>query len=175
MINYYFDNKNKQKPFTHALEANDGSIPPDNALRIEPEFKNGYWPCEENGQWVLLEDNRDKTSYCIETKESETIKYFGPVKSGFTLLEPYQFCKWDGNKWISDTDEKNSFLIKQNQSIKNTLLSEATVKIEILQDAINLNINEQGDTDKLIAWKKYRIQLDKLDLTNIDIKWPEQP
>ncbi|WP_167370061.1 hypothetical protein [Gilliamella bombi] len=39
MINYYFDNKNELRPFTHELEANDDTLSPDNALRIAPEFK----------------------------------------------------------------------------------------------------------------------------------------
>jgi hypothetical protein len=43
MINYYFDNTNELKPFTHELEANDNTLPPDNALRVEPKFKDGYW------------------------------------------------------------------------------------------------------------------------------------
>lgn len=106
MKNYYFDNTNESKPFTHELDATEDTLPPDNALRIAPEFKDGYHPCEQNGKWVLVEDNRKKTAYNIETKEAVKIDYIGEIKEGFTLLEPFEYSKWDTeNKiWVKDEE-----------------------------------------------------------------------
>lgn len=175
MINYYFDNTNELKPYTHQLDANDDTLPPDNALRIAPEFKDGHWPCEKNGEWIQIEDHRDKTIYNIETQEASKIEYLGSIKENFTLLEPFQFSKWNGKKWVLDEDEQNAFKIKQNKMLKNSLLNEANENISILQDAIDLDMSEDGDEEKLKAWKKYRVLLNRIDISNIAVVFPEKP
>ena len=175
MINYYFDNTNEMRPYTHQLDANDDTLAPDNALRIAPEFKEGFYPCENNGKWVQVADHRGKTVYNTETKESFKIDYLGEIKAGFTLLEPFQFSKWDGKKWVLDEDEQNAFKIKQNKSLKNSLLNEANENISILQDAIDLEMSEDGDEEKLKAWKKYRVLLNRIDASDINVIFPEKP
>ena len=175
MINYYFDNTNALKPYTHQLDANDDTLPPDNALRVKPKFKDGFHPCAKNGEWVLVEDHRDKTVYNIETKESFKIDYLGEIKKGFTSLEPFQFSKWNGKKWVLDEDEQNAFKVKQNKMLKNSLLNEANENISILQDAIDLDMSENGDEDKLKAWKRYRVLLNRIDVSNIAVVFPEKP
>ncbi|WP_294884411.1 tail fiber assembly protein [uncultured Gilliamella sp.] len=175
MINYYFDNTNELKPYTHQLDANDDTLPPDNALRVKPEFKEGFHPCEKNGEWIQIEDHRDKTVYNIETQEASKIEYLGSIKENFTQLEPFQFSKWNGKKWVLDEDEQNAFKIKQNKMLKNSLLNEANENISILQDAIDLNMSEDGDEEKLKAWKKYRILINRIDVSNIPLVFPEKP
>jgi len=175
MINYYFDNTNELKPFTHELEANDDTLPPDNALRIAPEFKDGHWPCEKNGEWIQIEDHRDKTVYNIETQEASKVDYLGPIKEGFTMMEPSQFSKWNGEKWVLDENEEKAFKIKQNKSLKNSLLNEANENISILQDAIDLDMSEDGDEERLKSWKKYRILLNRIDVSDINVIFPVKP
>ena len=175
MINYYFDNTNELRPFTHELEANDDTLPPDNALRIAPSFKEGYWPREQNGKWILIEDNREKTVYNIETKSAEKIDYLGKIKDGFTLLEPFEFCMWDGKKWVLDEDAKNEHLIKTNQALKIALINEANEKIAILQDIIDLDMQESDEEAKLKEWKKYRILVTRVDASDINAVFPKKP
>ena len=163
------------RPYTHQLDANDDTLAPDNALRIEPEFKEGFHPCEKKGSWVLVEDHRDEIVYNIETKESSKIDYLGPIKTGFTLLIPFQFSKWNGKKWVLDANEQTTFKIKQNKSLKNSLLNEANENISILQDAIDFDMAEDGDEEKLKAWKKYRILLNRIDASDINVIFPEKP
>ena len=175
MINYYFDNTNELKPFTHQLDANNDTLPPDNALRIAPEFRDGYWPCEQNGAWILIEDNRNKTVYNIETKEAEKIDYLGKIRDGFTLLKPFEFCTWNGEKWILDEDAKNEHLIKNNQNLKNSLINEASEKIAVLQDIIDLDMQETDEEQQLKQWKKYRILLTRVDASDINAVFPAKP
>ena len=59
--------------------------------------------------------------------------------------------------------------------LKNSLLNEANENISILQDAIDLNMSENGDEDKLKAWKKYRVLLNRIDVSNIAVIFPEKP
>lgn len=175
MINYYFDNENELKPYAFQAEANEGSFAPDNASRIEPEFKEGYYPCFKFGKWVLIEDHRGKTSYNIETKEKAIIDYIGEIKDGFTLLEPLEFSKWNGKEWIIDDILKNEAVIEYNQSTKEILLAESNRQITILQDAIDLDLSEVDDEDKLKTWKKYRILLNRIDTNQLNIEWPKKP
>ena len=175
MINYYFDNTNVLKPYTHQLDANDDTLPPDNALRIAPEFKENFHPCEKNGGWYLVEDYRDKTVYNIETKEPFKIDYLGPIKEGFTLLEPFPFSEWNGKKWILDEDEQKAFKIKQNKQLKESLLKEANIEIDILNDKIEFDDVTDDDVAMLKKWKLYRISLKKLDISDINIIFPKKP
>ena len=175
MINYYFDNTNEMRPYTHKLDANEDTLPPDNALRVKPEFKEGFHPCEKDGGWHLVEDHRDKIVYDIETKVSAKVDYLGSIKAGFTLLEPFQFSKWNGEKWVLDEDEQNAFKIKQNKMLKSSLLNEANENISILQDAIDFDMAEDGDEERLKAWKKYRVLLNRIDASDINVIFPEKP
>lgn len=175
MINYYFDTTKELKPYTHSLEANDDTLPPDNALRIAPEFKDGSWPCEKNGKWILVEDNRGKTIYNIDTKESSTVDCLGKIKEGHTQLEPFEFCKWDGKKWILDEEEKREFKIKKNVTIRDSLLNEANTDIEIINRAIRLRRASEEDKSRLEKLELYTIDLYELDLNNVDVEFPVKP
>ncbi|OCG62250.1 tail fiber assembly protein [Gilliamella sp. Fer4-1] len=177
MINYYFDNTNELRPFTHELYANDDTLPPDNALRIAPEFKDRCWPCEKNGVWVLVEDNRGKTVYNTKTKESSVVDYLGDIKDDYTLLKPFEFCKWDieAKKWVLDKDAKDEHLIKSNQALKIALINEANEKIAVLQDIIDLDMQESDEEAQLKSWKKYRILLTRVDTSDINAVFPQKP
>ena len=175
MINYYYDNTNEFRPYTHQLDANDDTMPPDNALRVAPEFRSGHYPCEKNGEWILIEDHREKTAYNIETQEAIEIDYLGKIKAGFTLLQPFEFCKWNGEKWVLDEEQKKSFIIKLNQSKLANLLSDANSEIEILNDKIELEIATDDDKKQLKKWKLYRIQLKSIDTNKLNIEFPAKP
>lgn len=71
MINYYFDNTKLHRPFIGAVDANLDSEPPVNALRIQPLFKDGFWPCEKSGQWELVENKKGIMIYDIESGQSQ--------------------------------------------------------------------------------------------------------
>lgn len=179
MKNYYFDSTKELHPYTHQLDINANTLAPDNALRIAPIFKTGFHPCERDGKWVLIEDNRGKNAYSIKTKEVVKIDYLGKIKDGYTLQEPFEFSKWDGEKWILDDNEKNTYITKQNKLLKDELLNTANKKIDVLtaiiNDMIELGMQPHNESDQINKWKKYRIKLNSVDSAELNIKWPEQP
>lgn len=175
MINYYFDNTNELRPYTHQLDANGDTLPPDNAIRISPEFKNGYYPCEQNGKWILVEDNRGKIVYNTATQEARKIDYLGSIRDGFTLLEPFEFCIWDGEKWILDELKKREFNINKNKAIRDSLLNEANAEIEIINRAVKLHRASEEDKQRLNKLEIYTIDLYELDLNNIVVVFPDKP
>lgn len=61
-------------------------------------------------------------------------------------------------------------------AIKSGLFREATDRIQALQDAIDLEMSEEGDDVRLTRWKKYRVLLNRVDASIApNIEWPETP
>ncbi|MBT0338421.1 tail fiber assembly protein, partial [Morganella morganii] len=59
---------------------------------------------------------------------------------------------------------------------KQSLLSEATVIIDPLQDAVELGMVTPEEESALKEWKRYRILLSRVDTSTFpNIKWPIRP
>ena len=175
MINYHFDITNKYHPFTHQSDANANTYQPDNALRIQPIAKIGFWPCESDGDWILVEDHRGQTIYNVETKLSKEVRELGPIECNFTLLKPFEFSKWDGEKWVLDIDAKNTHTIQQNIALREQLINIANEQITILERAIKYN--RATDADKLLLEQLeiFTIDVSQADLSDPDLIFPELP
>lgn len=67
-------------------------------------------------------------------------------------------------------------LISQVEAKRSILRAEADTAIQPLQDASELEIATDEETSKLIAWKKYRVMLMRIDIADAEnIAWPVQP
>ena len=66
-------------------------------------------------------------------------------------------------------------IILQNQTMKISLINEANEKIAVLQDIIDLDMQESNEEEQLKNWKKYRILLTRIDVSDIDAVFPEKP
>lgn len=64
-------------------------------------------------------------------------------------------------------------LIAQAEAKKAELLSVATAAIAPLQDAVDLSEATEEETALLIEWKKYRVQVNRVDTSKP--VWPETP
>lgn len=61
-------------------------------------------------------------------------------------------------------------------TIKHSLINYATQKIAPLQDAIDLDIATDDEKARLLAWKKYRVLVNRVDTSTApDITWPDEP
>ncbi|OWO78672.1 tail fiber assembly protein [Photorhabdus luminescens] len=59
---------------------------------------------------------------------------------------------------------------------KQQLIAEATNQIAPLQDAVDLGIAIEEEKMALLAWKEYRVILNRIDVSQaMDIDWPEKP
>ncbi len=83
-------------------------------------------------------------------------------------------------KEISSDEDGNPILkeIKIDQvavaeSMKSQLMSDASQKISILQDAVDLDMATEEEAAALLAWKKYRVLLNRVDTSNP--VWPKAP
>ncbi|MCC8460329.1 tail fiber assembly protein [Photorhabdus aegyptia] len=62
------------------------------------------------------------------------------------------------------------------ESKKQQFIMEASQQIAPLQDAVDLGIATKEEEAALLGWKKYRVMLNRIDISQAsDIEWPEQP
>lgn len=96
----------------------------------------------------------------------------GNLPEGFSLNEEWEF---DGNEIILRTYPIDE-LVKQALNMKKKLLSEATEIIAPLQDAVDLEIANEDEISHLLAMKKYRVLLNRVDTNSAsNIRWPNKP
>ncbi|HAG2521904.1 TPA: tail fiber assembly protein [Salmonella enterica] len=164
------------------IGAGDAYIPPHtglpaNCTDIEPpEIPAGHIAVfsSEKSAWSLTEDHRGQTVYRTDTGEEFYIQELGPLPENVTSVSPDgEYQKWDGTKWVKDEAAEKAAQLRQAEETKNRLLQMATEKIAPLQDAVDLGEATDDEKARLLAWKKYRVQVNRVDTTNP--VWPEQP
>lgn len=132
----------------------------------------------------------------LDGKVVNTILWDGPDVSpmefdeGITYAEipdgdeNYPSTGWlyDGKSYsappLSDEEKANQEfqLIATNTSTKQSLMDEATAKISVLQDAVDLEMATEDETASLPLWKKYRVLLSRVDVSQaVEITWPVKP
>lgn len=77
----------------------------------------------------------------------------------------------------NEQKEQNELSILQNNlSTKKSFIDESTLNISILQDALELDMATDDEKQKLTAWKKYRVLLNRVDAnTSSKVSWPDKP
>ncbi|EJB9596819.1 tail fiber assembly protein, partial [Salmonella enterica] len=84
----------------------------------------------------------------------------------------YQFVD---NKIITRTYNEVE-LTQITNAEKSKKLKLANEKIRPLQDAVDLGIATDEEIQKLGAWKRYRVEINRIDTSNLlDISWPLPP
>lgn len=127
--------------------------------------------------WEQQEDHRGETVYSVENKQESVVDYIGPVRDGFTGTAPSSpFDKWDGEKWVKDEEAEKAAHIREAEGTRAGLMQKATDIIAPLQDAIDLDMATDAEKAQLLAWKKYRVLLNRVDTSKApDINWPVPP
>ncbi|MDT7128074.1 tail fiber assembly protein [Citrobacter braakii] len=160
----------------------DGYIPANTGLPafstdiVPPSAPEGFIAVfnSDSNKWSLVEDHRGKTVYDILTGEAITINQLGKLPDDVVSVAPEgHFVKWDGKKWVHDTEAEKMALITQATQQKESLLALAASKIAPLQDAVDLDIATDEEQKQLLAWKKYRVLINRLDTSKPE--WPTPP
>lgn len=75
-----------------------------------------------------------------------------------------------------DEAETERQKLLSNTSKKQSLFNQATLKISVLQDAVDLEMATDEEAAALPVWKKYRVLLSRIDAnTSAEVKWPAMP
>lgn len=154
---------------------NIGVSMPGNSTDIDPgdEVAGKVAIYTDNG-WQRQEDHRGETVYSVEDKSSSIVDYIGPLKDGFVTAAPTSpFDKWDGQKWVADAEAQHAADVAAAEQKKAFLLAEANIAITPLQDAFELDMATDAEQSLLLAWKKYRVLLMRVDTAKP--VWPTLP
>lgn len=176
-INYYFDDNHPLRPYFGDDYANKDSFAPVNALRVAPEFKVGFHPCEQNGAWILIPDHRGEKVYDTATAQESEIKELGELPDGVTTIAPdVDFPKWNGKKWVTDKAAKKESDIAAAEAQKQYLIAEVHTETQILQTKLTLGRIKDDEKALLNAWLDYLDELEAVDISTApDIIWPVKP
>ncbi len=130
----------------------------------------------ETQTWSLKEDHRGETVYDKTTGNQMYISEPGPLPENVTSVSPGGgYKKWDSKAqvWVNDEAAEAAARLREAEGTKNRLLQIASEKIAPLQDAVDLNEATDKEKASLLAWRKYRVLVNRVDTSNPD--WPEQP
>ncbi|EAP3673625.1 tail fiber assembly protein [Salmonella enterica] len=166
------------------IGAGDAYIPPHTGLPANctdiapPDIPSSYIAVfdAETETWSLHEDHRGETVYDTTTGNQMYISDPGPLPENVTSVSPGgEYQKWDSKTkvWVNDEAAEAAARLREAEGTKNRLLQIASEKIAPLQDAVDLDEATDKEKASLLAWRKYRVQVNRVDTLNPD--WPEQP
>ncbi|HCB7517369.1 TPA: tail fiber assembly protein [Escherichia coli] len=87
----------------------------------------------------------------------------------------------DGNWMFKDgavikREYTHEELVQQAKNKKSLLMQQADDCMAPLQDAVDLDMATEEEKGQLLAWKKYRVLLNRVDTSTApDIEWPAPP
>ncbi|TKI08674.1 tail fiber assembly protein [Martelella alba] len=128
---------------------------------------------DDNSSWSVMADYRGVTVYNTQTLATEIITAIGPLSDNVTTSSPATpYDKWDGSKWVTDTDAQRAADIAVADTQKTALIASATEQISILQDAVNLEMATDAERAQLTALQSYRVLLNRVDTSTApNIQW----
>ncbi|WP_256332877.1 tail fiber assembly protein [Enterobacter hormaechei] len=154
-------------------------LPANACTDAPPEGKDGFVVCRTiaDDSWEYLADHRGETVWNTETGEPVEITLPGGYPAGTTTVAPATpYDAWNGEQWVTDENAKIAADVKNAELKKAELLIMAGAIISPLQDAVELGIADNEESNLYNAWRKYRVLLNRVDpLLGPNLVWPEQP
>ncbi|ALR75852.1 tail fiber assembly protein [[Enterobacter] lignolyticus] len=152
-------------------------IPGLSTLLPVPEVQEREVAVYADNKWTVEPDFRAETVYSTSTGEPAAVDYIGPLHAGYTDVAPATpFDKWNGAEWVADTDAQHAADVAAAEQQKAALRQSADAEIDWRQDAVGAGIATEEETAALTDWKKYRVQLMRVDTSKApDIVWPPVP
>lgn len=135
------------------------------------------WP---QGAWSVVSDFRgmslfrksDGAPYSL----NETYAGLGPLPADVTsVVPPSSAHVWSVDGWVLDPTraaEQRRVAAEREQDAR---VAHAKIEMEPLQFAAELGEATDSEAAALLAWKRYVVQLSRIDLSAEQITWPEPP
>ena len=152
-------------------------IPGFSTLILAPTAEAGHAVCWSGTDWKQITDLREKTAYLKDSGAPSVIKTLGELDDAYTLLKPSTpYDKWDGTKWVTDTDAQHTADVAAAERTKQNLLAAARSTISIWQTELQLGSISEEDKSQLIAWLAYIKAVQAIDTSTApEINWPVPP
>lgn len=132
---------------------------------------------EDGKSWIHVADYRGQTAFLIENAQPIEINLIGELPSDLTLLSPQtEFDKWDGQKWVTDTQVQKTSFVAQAESEKAQRLDEAEQHIVMLERKVRLEMATDEEVELLKQWEVYSVKTSDIDTSLAPyIVWEQKP
>ncbi|EHV9167047.1 tail fiber assembly protein, partial [Escherichia coli] len=124
------------------------------------------------------EDHRNETVYSTENGAAVTVDYIGAIKDGYVTLSPLTpYDKWDGEKWVTDTEAQHSAAVEAAEAQRQSLIDAAMASISLIQLKLQAGRKlTQPENTRLNAVLDYIDAVTATDTSTApDVIWPELP
>ncbi|EJP3220636.1 tail fiber assembly protein [Escherichia coli] len=178
---YNYDGETREYIFTSTEYLAVGvGIPACSCLDAPDSYKAGYAICRsaDFNSWVYVPDHRGETVYSTETGESKEITAPGDYPENTTTIAPLtQFDKWDGEKWVTDTEAQHSAAVDVAEAQRQSLIDAAMASISLIQLKLQAGRQlTQAEITRLNAVLDYIDTVTATDTSTApDVIWPELP
>ncbi|EFB1308803.1 tail fiber assembly protein [Escherichia coli] len=155
-------------------------IPAYSCLDAPGTHKAGYAICRsaDLNSWEYVPDHRGETVYDTETGEAKEITVPGDYPENTTNLAPLtSYDKWDGEKWVTDTEAQHSAAVDAAEAQRQSLIDTAMASISLIQLKLQAGRKlTQAETTRLNAVLDYIDAVTATDTSTApDVIWPELP
>ncbi|WP_068871218.1 tail fiber assembly protein [Edwardsiella tarda] len=172
----------------HLKNLNQYTPATDKQKEISEQYNAIFWQDESGGDWyqsitqcrpdtfkvkylpngVICAIDKDASAIC---PEGGSVIEMASLPDGVDTHGGWQFI--DGN--IVHRIYTPAELIAQAKQKKQSLLAEAAKAIAPLQDAVDLGEATSEEGAKLQAWKKFRVNVNRVDTTKLPATFPPMP
>ncbi len=155
-------------------------IPANSCLDAPGAHKSGYAirRSEDLNSWEYAPDHRGETVYSTDTGNTEEITALGDYPKNTTTIAPLTpYDKWDGEKWVTDTEAQHSAAVDAAEAQRQSLIDAAMASISLIQLKLQAGRKlTQAETTRLNTVLDYIDAVTATDTSTApDIIWPEQP
>lgn len=178
---YNYDGETREYIFTSTEYLAVGvGIPACSCLDAPGSYKTGYAICRsaDFNSWEYVPDHRGEIVYGIETGESKEITVPGDYPENTTTFAPLTpYDKWDGEKWVTDTEAQHSAAVDAAEAQRQSLIDAAMASISLIQLKLQAGRKlTQAETTQLNAVLDYIDAVTATDTSTApNVIWPELP
>ena len=176
---YNYDGETREYIFTSTEYLAVGvGIPACSCLDAPGSYKAGYAICRsaDFNSWEYVPDHRGEIVYSTETGESKEITVPGDYPENTTTIAPLtSYDKWDGEKWVTDTEAQHSAAVDAAEAQRQSLIDAAMASISLIQLKLQAGRNlTQSETSRLNTVLDYIDAVTTTDTSTApDVIWPE--
>ncbi|MHB2199926.1 MAG: tail fiber assembly protein [Escherichia coli] len=155
-------------------------IPACSCLDAPGTHKAGYAICRsvDLNSWEYVPDHRGEVVYSTETGDTKEITVPGDYPENTTTIAPLTpYDKWDGEKWVTDTEAQHSAAVDAAEAQRQSLIDAAMASISLIQLKLQAGRKlMQAETTRLNAVLDYIDAVMATDTSTApDVIWPELP
>jgi len=152
-------------------------LPANACITAPPVTESGRVAIYQDGAWTAVADHRGETVYSVTDGAAVVINVPGDYPTDTTPYKPATvWDKWDGEKWVTDSDGRQQSMLDTAASEKAARVSEANGITQAWQTQLLLGIITDADKAALTAWMKYVQNVQAVEITRAPhIEWPKKP